>query len=71
MQERRRKPRKTGKIVLMGRGLLILTVLIGAIWAIDAFAFDGRYRQAAWREANYQAQKLDHEVRYWLNKSGR
>jgi hypothetical protein len=33
------------------RGLLILTALVGAFLAMDAGAFDGRYRGAGWQQA--------------------
>jgi hypothetical protein len=52
------------------RGFLILTGLIGSLWAIDAVVFDACYRKVAWQEANYQGQKLSYQVRYWINKSG-
>ncbi len=33
------------------RDYLILTVVaIGALWAFDAYKFDGRYSQAAWQQ---------------------
>jgi len=52
------------------RIIIILAVLIVASWAIDTSAFDGRYLRAAWQEANYQGQKVNYEVRYWIKKSG-
>jgi hypothetical protein len=52
------------------RGFLILTVVIGTLWGIDAVVLDGRYRKVAWLEANYQGDKFSYQVRYWLNKSG-
>ena len=52
------------------RGFLVLAVLICTLWAIDAVIFEARYRKAAWQEANYRGQKLNHQVQYWLKKSG-
>ena len=52
------------------RGFLIVAILLGAFWAIDAVVFDARYRKAAWQEANYQGQKVNYQVRYWLSRSG-
>jgi hypothetical protein len=40
------------------RGFLILTVVIGTLWGIDAVVLDGRYRKMAWLEANYQGPSL-------------
>jgi hypothetical protein len=40
---------------------LILIVLIGMLWAVDVFAFGGRYSTAVWQEGNYQAKQLDTE----------
>jgi hypothetical protein len=52
------------------RSFLILSVLIGTLWTIDAVAFGGRYSTAVWQEANYQGQKFNYEVQYWLKKNG-
>jgi hypothetical protein len=53
------------------RGLLVPAIaLIVALWAIDAFAFHGRYRAAAWLEASHQGQKLSFEIRHWLKEIG-
>ena len=51
--------------------LLILAVLIAAIWAFDAFEYDGQYSAAAWDAVKHQADKLDHEVENWLGGNGR
>jgi hypothetical protein len=52
------------------RSLIILAVLIGTLLAIDALAFGGRYRTAAWQEANYQGQQFNYEIQYRLRRSG-
>jgi len=52
------------------RGFVILTIAIGALRALDVYAFKGRYSQAAWREANSQGQKFNYELQYYLKKKG-
>ena len=52
------------------RSFLILIVLIGTLWAIDVFAFGGRYSKAVWQEANYQGETVRYGIRDWLNKLG-
>jgi hypothetical protein len=52
------------------RGFLILVFLIGAVWAIDTFAFNGHYGRVAWMEAKYHGEKANNEVRNWLKKNG-
>jgi hypothetical protein len=52
------------------RSFLILIVLIGMLWAIDVFAFGGRYNTAVWQGANYQGQKVRYEIRDWLQGFG-
>jgi hypothetical protein len=42
---------------------------IGVLFAIDAIGFEGQYRRAVWREAEYQGQLFDREVEYMLRKS--
>jgi hypothetical protein len=52
------------------RGFFMLIVLIGAFLAMDAVAFDGRYRSAAWQQAAHQGQAVNNNVQRWLNKLG-
>jgi len=52
------------------RGLVILAIVVGVLWALDRYAFHERYSQAAWQEANYQGQKFRNEVQYYLKKNG-
>jgi len=52
------------------RSFLMLILLIGALWAIDAIAFGGEYSTAIWQEANYQGQKLNYELQYTFRKLG-
>jgi hypothetical protein len=51
------------------RGFFLLVLVVGALWAVDEYAFDGRYSQAAWLEAQSQGQQLRYNVRNWLNKA--
>ena len=51
------------------RGFLLLILVVGVFWALDMYAFDGRYSQAARREAQSQGQQFQYEVRQWLNKA--
>jgi hypothetical protein len=45
-----------------------LAIVVCALWAIDAYAFDGLYRQALWREAQYQGQMVYYDLRRFLRK---
>jgi hypothetical protein len=42
--------------------ILSVAALIGVLWALDAFAFQGRYTAALWVGANHQAQIFDNSV---------
>jgi hypothetical protein len=44
------------------RRLLSMAVLIFAHWAIDSYAFQGRYRSAALEDFNYYAKTLNDGV---------
>jgi hypothetical protein len=52
------------------RGFVALAIVVGALWALDLYAFHGRYSQAAWQETNYQGQKFSYQVQYHLKKNG-
>jgi hypothetical protein len=52
------------------RGFVALAIVVGVLWALDLYAFQGRYSQAAWQAANYQGQKLSDQVQYHLRKNG-
>ena len=49
--------------------LLILALL--ALLAVDWFALDGRYSQAAWQEARTQSYRFNHTISDWLSGTGR
>jgi len=50
------------------RRFLSLAVLVGALWAIDLYAFDGRYQAAALAEINYYAQTLNDGVQRFVSR---
>lgn len=47
---------------------LFLAALIGVLWALDAYAFQGRYRAALWQEANHQVQIFNGGVQSFVSK---
>ena len=51
----------------MGR-LLSLAVLVGALWAIDLYAFHGRYQAAALEEVDYYAQTFNNGVQRFVSR---
>jgi hypothetical protein len=48
--------------------LLSLAVLVFALWAIDSYAFHGRYQAAALEDANYYAKTLNDGVLGLMNR---
>jgi hypothetical protein len=54
------RPSSPGELPM--RGLLLLSFLIAAALAIDAYAFGFRYSRAALREADYQTQQFSYKV---------
>ena len=48
--------------------LLSLAVLVVALWAIDSYAFHGRYRAAALEDINYYAQTFNNGVQSFVNR---
>jgi len=48
--------------------LLALAVLVVALWAIDSYAFHGRYWAAAGEEMNYYAKTLNNGVQGLMNR---
>jgi len=51
------------------RGFAIIAVVIGALWALDGYVFDGGHSQAVWEQANYLGQKFSYEVQRLLNRA--
>lgn len=50
------------------RTILFLIVALCIALIVDAFAFDGRYRDAVWQGAQYQGQKLRTQIDFVLRK---
>ena len=50
------------------RRLLSLAALVFALWAIDAYAFNGRYWAAAGEEVNYCAKILNDGVQNFVSR---
>ena len=50
---------------------LLLVVLIGALWAVDAFVFRGFCRDAILNEMNYGAQIINNAAQNILGKLNR
>jgi hypothetical protein len=50
------------------RRLLSLAAFIFALWAIDAYAFNGRYGADAGQEMNYYAKTLNDGVQGMMNR---
>jgi hypothetical protein len=48
--------------------ILWLAALVVAFWAIDSYAFNGRYRAAAGDELNYIGRTLNDGVQGLLNR---
>jgi len=49
------------------RAFLILTI---AVWAIDAFAFNGLFTQAAWQGAKYQGHQFNYYMASKIKRAG-
>ena len=50
------------------RRLLSLAILVGALWAIDLYAFHGRYWAAAGEEMNYYVKTLNDGVQNFVSR---
>ncbi len=53
------------------RLVLILMIVIGGLWAIDTFAYGGRYGRLLWSEAAHHGQLFRDEVAYRLRALNR
>ena len=47
---------------------LFFAALIGVLWALGTYAFQGRYSAALWQEANYQARVFNSGVQSFVSK---
>jgi hypothetical protein len=52
-------------------GFITIVAVAAALLALDAVAWDGRYRKAAWREVEQGGAKFNHQIRYYINKAMR
>ena len=50
------------------RRILALAILVFALWAIDSYAFHGRYWAAASEDVDYYAKTLNDGVQGMLNR---
>jgi hypothetical protein len=48
--------------------ILWLAALVVALWAVDSYAFNGRYRAAALEDANHYARTLNDGVQGLLKR---
>ena len=51
------------------RNVFIFVFSVVALWAIDAYAFNGRYSQIVWQEINYQGHQFRNNVDRMLNNA--
>jgi hypothetical protein len=54
----RRRSRQFSPVLVAFVDALALAIVVGALWALDLYAFDGRHSQAAWQEANTKVKNL-------------
>ena len=45
-----------------------MVLFLAAAEVVDAFHFDGRYRQAVWADVNYQGQQVRYQVDLLVSK---
>jgi len=50
------------------RKLLFLLLVLGILWALDLFGFNGRYSSAIWLDANDQAHAFNYQAQRWVQK---
>jgi hypothetical protein len=50
------------------RSFFVLILAIGALWAIDVFAFHGRYSQFIWQQAKFQGRQFEYQVNRTLDR---
>jgi hypothetical protein len=51
------------------RVALVLLGILAALFALDAVAYGGHYRQAAWKAAKSQGSEIEYEIRYWIRRA--
>jgi hypothetical protein len=50
------------------RFLITIVLFLAAAAVVDAFYYDGRYRQAVWQEVDYQGQQFRYQVDLLVRK---
>jgi hypothetical protein len=50
------------------RILLFLVLVLGVLWALDSFGFNGRYSEAIRLDASDQAQSFNYQAHRWVQK---
>jgi len=50
------------------RNLLFLIFLLGLLWAVDTFSFDGRYSSAIWTKANDLARSFSYDAERFVQR---
>jgi hypothetical protein len=48
--------------------VLFLIAMASIIFVIDAFLFEGRYRNEIWQDATYRGQAFTREVEYQIHR---
>jgi hypothetical protein len=48
------------------RLLIALVICFALLWVADIFLFKSRYGSQLWRDVQYQAQKINGDVRRWI-----
>jgi hypothetical protein len=48
--------------------LMMIVLFFAVTGVVDAFYFNGRYRQAVWQEVNYQGQQFRYQVDLLVRK---
>jgi hypothetical protein len=50
------------------RALFTLIIILIALWAIDAYVFDGRYGGTFEQQSDIQGRNFHHQVQAWLDR---
>ena len=53
-----------------GVSMRAFLAMIIVVWAVDTFAFQGRFTQAAWQEAKYQGHKFNYYLGSKVKSAG-
>jgi hypothetical protein len=50
------------------RHFLFLGFVLGILWAVDTFSFDGRYSSAIWVQANDLARSFNYDAQRFVQR---